>query len=75
MELRETGERQLVKRRFPTRRSASLTPPLIYYLIGDTPAIVDITSWPPTVVSPRSRIEILSVDLARADPFFTTRRG
>ncbi|GAA5915576.1 uncharacterized protein JCM6883_004236 [Sporobolomyces salmoneus] len=43
------GERQLVKRRFPTRRSASLTPPLIYYLIGDTPAIVDITSWPPTV--------------------------
>ncbi|GAA5842708.1 hypothetical protein JCM3766R1_005758 [Sporobolomyces carnicolor] len=42
------GERQLVKRRFPTRRSASLTPPLIYYLIGDTPAITDITPWPPT---------------------------
>ncbi|GAA5960876.1 hypothetical protein JCM3765_007521 [Sporobolomyces pararoseus] len=42
------GERQLVKRRFPTRRSASLTPPLIYYLIGDTPAIVDVTPWPPT---------------------------
>ncbi|GAA5930755.1 uncharacterized protein JCM15063_002449 [Sporobolomyces koalae] len=44
------GERQLVKRRYPTRRSATLTPPLVYYLIGDTPAIVDVTSWPPTAV-------------------------
>ncbi|GAA6007516.1 hypothetical protein JCM11491_004192 [Sporobolomyces phaffii] len=42
------GERQLVKRRFPTRRSPSLSPPLVYYLIGDTPAIADVTSWPPT---------------------------
>ncbi|GAA6059920.1 hypothetical protein JCM10212_003060 [Sporobolomyces blumeae] len=42
------GERQLVKRRFPARRSPSLTPPLIYYLIGDTPAIPDATAWPPT---------------------------
>ncbi|GAA5877983.1 hypothetical protein JCM16303_002803 [Sporobolomyces ruberrimus] len=42
------GERQLVKRRFPTRRSPTLTPPLIYYLTGDTPAIVDVGSWPPT---------------------------
>jgi len=40
------GERQLVKRRYPTRRSPVLTPPLVYFLIGDTPAILDATSWP-----------------------------
>ncbi|GAA5872743.1 hypothetical protein JCM1840_004506 [Sporobolomyces johnsonii] len=42
------GERQLVKRRYPTRRSPSLTPPIVYYLIGDTPAIADVTSMPAT---------------------------
>ncbi|GAA5888275.1 hypothetical protein JCM6882_008565 [Rhodosporidiobolus microsporus] len=42
------GTRQLVKRRYPTRRSPSLSPPVVYALIGDTPAIVDATSWPPT---------------------------
>ncbi|GAA5960667.1 hypothetical protein JCM21900_005447 [Sporobolomyces salmonicolor] len=42
------GERRLVKRRYPTRRSPSLTPPIIYYLIGDSPVIADATSMPPT---------------------------
>lgn len=42
------GQRQLVKRRTGTRRTPHLTPPLVYQLIGDTPAILDITSQPPT---------------------------
>ncbi|GAA6036258.1 hypothetical protein JCM8097_006863 [Rhodosporidiobolus ruineniae] len=42
------GTRQLVKRRFPTRRSPVLTPPVVFFLIGDTPSIVDATAWPPT---------------------------
>ncbi|GAA5827829.1 hypothetical protein JCM11251_007692 [Rhodosporidiobolus azoricus] len=42
------GTRQLVKRRYPTRRSPTLTPPVVYALIGDTPAIVDATAWPVT---------------------------
>ncbi|GAA6009354.1 uncharacterized protein JCM10292_001385, partial [Rhodotorula paludigena] len=43
------GSRELVKRRYPTRRSPVLTPPVVYFLIGDTPAIRDCTSLPPTV--------------------------
>ncbi|BGP51425.1 hypothetical protein JCM10450v2_007367 [Rhodotorula kratochvilovae] len=43
------GERELVKRRYPTRRSAALQPAGVYFLIGDTPAIRDCTSMPPTV--------------------------
>lgn len=44
------GERQLVKRRFPTRRSPVLTPPLLFALIGDTAGgILDCTSMSPTV--------------------------
>jgi len=78
------GERQLVKRRFPTRRSPSLTPPLIYYLIGDTLAIVDVTSWPPTTV--RSDVSLsfsdstwlitvrCSTSLVRHGPSFQRRR-
>ncbi|GAA5980483.1 hypothetical protein JCM11641_003409 [Rhodosporidiobolus odoratus] len=42
------GDRQLVKRRYPTRRSPVLTPPTVYFLIGDTPAILDATNFPPT---------------------------
>jgi hypothetical protein len=40
------GERQLVKRRYPARKSAVLTPPIVYFLIGDSPAIVDATNFP-----------------------------
>lgn len=40
------GERQLVKRRVPTRRSALLTPPLIYQLTHQSPQIFDVTSQP-----------------------------
>jgi len=42
------GERELVKRRYPTRRSAALQPPGVFFLIGDTPAIRDCTSMSPT---------------------------
>ncbi|GAA5869553.1 hypothetical protein JCM8547_001521 [Rhodosporidiobolus lusitaniae] len=42
------GSRQLVKRRYPTRRSPVLTPPVVYFLIADTPAILDATQWPAT---------------------------
>ena len=38
------GERQLVKRRVASRRSPSLTPPIIYSLTGQTPRILDVTS-------------------------------
>ncbi|TNY24124.1 hypothetical protein DMC30DRAFT_413602 [Rhodotorula diobovata] len=43
------GSRELVKRRYPTRRSAALQPAGVFYLIGDTPAIRDCTSMAPTV--------------------------
>ncbi|KPV72029.1 uncharacterized protein RHOBADRAFT_47212 [Rhodotorula graminis WP1] len=42
------GERELVKRRYPTRRSAALQPPGVFFLIGDTPAIRDCTTMSPT---------------------------
>lgn len=50
-----TGERQLVKR-LPSpsssqrRKAPSLTPPLIYSLIGDTPSILDVTNYPVTAL-------------------------
>lgn len=44
------GTRQLVRRRLPTRRSPSLTPAHVYSLIGDTPAILDVTAYPPTMM-------------------------
>ncbi|BGP11165.1 hypothetical protein JCM10049v2_007064 [Rhodotorula toruloides] len=44
------GDRQLIKRRYPTRRSPVLTPPILFALIGDTAGgILDCTSMPPTV--------------------------
>ncbi|GAA6014529.1 hypothetical protein JCM10207_001636 [Rhodosporidiobolus poonsookiae] len=43
------GSSQVVKRRYPTRRSAVLTPPVVFFLLGDTPAIIDVTAAPPTV--------------------------
>lgn len=43
------GSKEVTKRRFPSRRTPSLTPPIIYAIIGDTPAIVDITGQPPTI--------------------------
>lgn len=42
----DTGERQVVKRRVASRRSPSLTPPIIYSLTGQTPRILDVTSHP-----------------------------
>ncbi|GAA6053767.1 hypothetical protein JCM3770_005107 [Rhodotorula araucariae] len=42
------GSRELVKRRYPTRRSAALQPAGVYFLIGDTPAIRDCTGAPAT---------------------------
>ncbi|KAM0786101.1 hypothetical protein ACM66B_006912 [Microbotryomycetes sp. NB124-2] len=42
------GDRQVVKRRLPIRRTPVLTPPLIYTLIGDSPSIRDISNEPPT---------------------------
>ncbi|BGP27431.1 hypothetical protein Rt10032_c15g5412 [Rhodotorula toruloides] len=44
------GSRQLIKRRYPTRRSPILTPPILFALIGDTAGgILDCTSMNPTV--------------------------
>ncbi|BGP19838.1 hypothetical protein JCM10213v2_007969 [Rhodosporidiobolus nylandii] len=42
------GTRQLIKRRWPTRRSPILTPPVVYFLTGETPAILDYTNEPMT---------------------------
>ncbi|GAA5990441.1 hypothetical protein JCM10908_007374 [Rhodotorula pacifica] len=44
------GTREVIKRRVPTRRSATLTPPIVYRLIGDTPAIKDCTAMPLTTL-------------------------
>ncbi|KAK4702549.1 hypothetical protein P7C70_g3668, partial [Phenoliferia sp. Uapishka_3] len=38
------GDHQVVKRRYPSRRSPTMTPPIIYSIIKDTPAILDVTS-------------------------------
>ncbi|BGP57996.1 hypothetical protein JCM8202_001766 [Rhodotorula sphaerocarpa] len=44
------GVREVIKRRVPTRRSPAMTPPIVYRLIGDTPAIRDCTEMPPTTL-------------------------
>ncbi|POY71575.1 hypothetical protein BMF94_5400 [Rhodotorula taiwanensis] len=44
------GTREVIKRRVPTRRSPSMVPPIVYRLIGDTPAIKDCTSMPLTTL-------------------------
>lgn len=38
----------MIKRRSAGRRSPTLTPPIIYSLIFDTPSILDCTNQPPT---------------------------
>ncbi|KAM0751223.1 hypothetical protein T439DRAFT_325372 [Meredithblackwellia eburnea MCA 4105] len=42
------GEHQVVKRRAAARRSPTMTPPVIYSIIKDTPAIQDVTKEGPT---------------------------
>ncbi|KAI5475611.1 hypothetical protein MNV49_001121 [Pseudohyphozyma bogoriensis] len=43
------GEREMIKRRYPSRRTPTLTPPIIYAIFGDTPSMTDATHCGPTV--------------------------
>lgn len=40
------GDRQLTKRKAGSRRAPALSPPVVYSLIGDTPAIRDVSGFP-----------------------------
>lgn len=40
------GDRQLTKRKAGSRRTPALSPPVVYALIGDTPAIRDVSTLP-----------------------------